>query len=173
MYNPMKVSVAIPNVQPMPEHWVYQREPSQTTFLLPDSNSDGSVSSFQNLSRDIKGGSGMDVLPVAILFGGVDVNLVLHGDTGGCVQPVDSLRPLTLNWYSLGKNTSQVAQPHHDETPSWVHHFSVQIYFVNHYNILSVIKLVKKFNICHVWHKIISLMYTSIIWPKQVHLFFS
>ena len=47
---------------------------------------------FENLLRDVKCGSLVHVLVVAVLLAGVDVHLVLHGDARSPVQPVGAVQ---------------------------------------------------------------------------------
>lgn len=62
--------------------------------LPSDPHANGAVPSFKDLGRDVKGGSRMNVLPIAVLFGRVHVHLVLHGNPRGSIQPVDSFGAL-------------------------------------------------------------------------------
>ncbi|MFN9944591.1 MAG: hypothetical protein ACK56I_34495 [bacterium] len=47
---------------------------------VPHRHADGAVSALQHLVRHVEGGARMHVLPVAVLFAGVHVHFVLHGE---------------------------------------------------------------------------------------------
>ena len=61
---------------------------------------------FQNLVGHVESGPWVHILVIAVHLGGVHVHLVLHGHSGGGVQPVDPVRRV------LGQHHAQSRQQH-------------------------------------------------------------
>ena len=77
---------------------------------VPHSHPNSSITSLEHLVADVEGGALVDILPVAVLLASLHMDLVLHGDAGGRVQRVLTVKAGWRRWRGGRSNVGSVTR---------------------------------------------------------------